>query len=93
MINGSASIFQLVENNTRLLHTSTNLKTEDGKRSIGGVLDANDANPIYKNIFAKILRNEQVISRENIAGQDYITAYKPLLDSEGKVLGAFYMGI
>ncbi len=77
---GTATIFM---GNVRI---STNVMQEDGRRALGTSLTG----PAYDALFrkGKPYRGETLI-----LGVPYFTAYDPIRDSEGTVIGALYVGV
>ena len=81
LVGGTATIFQ---GDTRV---STNVMKPDGSRAVGTQLAKG---PVYDSIFTdkKPYRGEA-----DILGVPYFTAYDPILDSGGNVIGILYVGI
>jgi len=77
---GTATIFM---NDVRV---STNVVKEDGSRAVGTRLQG----PAYDTVFreGKPYRGEA-----KILGEAYFTAYDPIKDSRGAVIGALYTGV
>src|SRR5579859_2079438 len=78
---GTATIFS---GDTRV---ATNVKKDDGSRAIGTKLAKNAA---YESLFTQKKPFRGVI---DILGKPYITAYDPILDTAGQVIGIVYVGI
>ena len=68
------------------LRVSTNVPRGDGSRAVGTRLEG----PAYDAIFrqGKPYRGEA-----KILGTPYLTAYDPILDANGKVIGVLYVGV
>ena len=70
-------------NDTRI---STTVMNEDGKRAIG--------TKASNEVFETVLKKGQVFhGQTKVLGKDFITYYRPLKDSEGKVIGMWFIGI
>ena len=78
---GTATIFN---GDTRV---ATNVKKEDGGRAVGTKLAKNAA---YEAVFTQKKPFHGVI---DILGKSYVTAYDPILNSDGNVIGIVYVGI
>jgi len=78
---GTATIFQ---GDTRI---ATNVKKPDGSRGVGTQLAKS---PVYSTIFdqKKMYLGEAVILQK-----PYVTAYDPILDGSGQVIGIIYVGM
>lgn len=77
---GTATIFL---DDTRI---STNVQTRDGKRAIGTRLSAE----VYNRV---ILNREKWVDRAFVVNDWYFSAYEPILDLSGGVIGSLYVGM
>ncbi len=77
---GTATIFQ------GDLRISTNVKAEDGSRAIGTRI----SEEVYERVLVKGL---VWIDRAFVVNNWYITAYEPIKNIEGKIIGVLYVGI
>ena len=76
---GTATIFQ------RDLSISTNVKDKNGKRAIG--------TRVSKDIYEQLLENGRVwVGRAFVVNDWYITAYEPIRDFKGEIIGILYVG-
>ncbi len=76
---GTAAIFQWD------VRISTNVKNASGLRAIGTRASGD--------VYAKVLENGQpYIGRDYVVNADYITAYEPLVDTRGAIIGMLYVG-
>jgi len=80
LFGGTATIFM---GSTRV---STNVLTADGSRAVGTKLTG----PAYEALFRKGVPYR---GEATILGVPYYTAYDPIRDPAGKVIGALYVGI
>jgi two-component system NtrC family sensor kinase len=77
---GTATIFQWD------VRTSTNVRNSDGLRAIG--------TRVSSDVYEKVLENGQpYIGRSFVVNADYITAYEPIRNITGEVIGMLYVGI
>ncbi len=77
---GTATIFQ------GDLRISTNVRTENGSRAIGTRV----SEEVYKQVLEKGL---PWIDRAFVVNNWYISAYEPIKDIDGKIIGILYVGI
>lgn len=70
-------------NDTRV---ATTVRGTDGERAIGTKVSDVVAQKVLKN-------GENYLGEANVVGQIYQTAYEPLRDTQGNILGMFYVGI
>jgi methyl-accepting chemotaxis protein len=81
LVGGTCTIFM---NDTRI---TTNVMKPDGTRAVGTQLARSAA---YASVFD---RKAPFRGEVNILGEPYMTAYDPILDANGQVLGILYVGI
>jgi methyl-accepting chemotaxis protein len=81
LVGGTATIFQ---GDKRI---TTNVKKPDGSRAVGTKLDRNAA---YK---AVLEEGKEYRGTANILGNPFFTAYDPIKDANGKVIGILYVGV
>jgi len=85
MIGGTVTLFQLMEDG--LLRISTSVIRKDGRRGTGTFIPSDS--PVYQSILA----GETYLGRAYVVDDWYITAYNPLYDQEGNIIGASYVGV
>ena len=81
---GTATIF--VKSGDEFVRVTTNVKSDDGTRAIGTILD-----PKGKAIEA-IKKNEAFYGDVDILGMPYRTGYEPIRDAAKNVIGIYYVG-
>ena len=69
------------------VRVTTSVKNEKGERAIGTLLDR--AHPGYK----AVLEGGNFVGLATLFGKQYITAYDPIKDVQGKVIGLSYVGV
>jgi two-component system NtrC family sensor kinase len=77
---GTATIFQ------DDLRISTNVRGEDGKRAIGTRISED----VYEQVLVK---GRPWIDRAFVVNNWYITAYEPIKNIKGQIIGALYVGV
>jgi PAS domain S-box-containing protein len=86
LVGGTCTIFQKIEGNA-LLRIATNVVSKDGKSGIGTFIPADS--PVTR----AILSGRPYKGRAYVVDRWYITAYEPIRDQEGAVIGALYVGV
>jgi len=76
----TATIFQ---GDTRI---STSVKNEKGERAVGTKVDPKVAEAVLK-------QGRDYFGTADILGKEYVTAYRPIKDENGKIIGMIYTGI
>jgi len=84
MVGGAATVFQ-VYNNSYAVRISTNVLDTNGKRAVGTRL----TDDVYK-----VTVNDGVTyyGRRDLFGKNYVTAYEPIKDPAGKIIGVLFVG-
>ena len=81
-----------------MLRVATNVKTLEGERAIGtyipaempsGDRDKVEANPVI----STVLRGERYEGTALVLNDYYLTAYEPIQDASGKIVGMLYVGV
>ncbi|AIY40252.1 Methyl-accepting chemotaxis protein I (serine chemoreceptor protein) [Collimonas arenae] len=80
-----ATVF--IKNGDDFTRISTSLKKESGERAVGTVLD--HAHPGYASLQAGL----SYIGRARLFGKEYMTAYNPVMDDAGQIVGALFVGV
>ncbi len=85
MLGVTCTIFQVIPEG--LLRISTNVKKQDGTRAVGTYIPA--SSPVYETV----MRGETFRGRAIVVGKWYLTAYKPIKDVRGNIIGVLYVGM
>jgi methyl-accepting chemotaxis protein len=84
MVGGTATVFQVIGDEA--VRISTNVVNTDGSRAVGTTV----SKPVYD---AVIMRGETYYGRAWVVNAWYLTAYEPIKDGSGKIIGILYVGI
>jgi methyl-accepting chemotaxis protein len=66
---------------------ATSVRDADGQRQLGTRLSASSA------AHAPLTQGERYVGESDVLGKPHLTAYEPLLDASGRVIGVFGLGI
>jgi len=83
-VGGTATVFQVIGNEA--VRVSTNVIKDDGKRAVGTSV----SKPVYD---AVIVRGETFYGRAWVVNAWYLTAYEPIKDRTGKIIGILFVGV
>ena len=83
-----ASIFQRVNEAGDLLRITSTVKGADGRRAIGTIIPARNADGSPNAVVSATLRGERFVGRAFVVDTWYLAAYEPLRDTAGKIIGA-----
>ncbi len=84
MVGGAATVFQ-VYNNSYAARISTNVLDTNGQRAVGTHLTDN----VYD---VAVKQNTTYYGRRDLFGKKYVTAYEPIHDPNGHVIGVLFVG-
>jgi len=84
MVGGAATVFQ-VYNDSYAVRISTNVIGTDGQRAVGTHLTDN----VYE---VAVKDGVTYYGRRDLFGKDYVTAYEPIRDPNGKIIGVLFVG-
>ena len=86
-VGGTATLFVYDDASQQFVRRTTNVKTENGDRAVGTKLAADHpAQPVLR-------RGEAYKGPAVLFGRRFYTAYQPVFDAAGKVIGIVYVGI
>ena len=85
LVGGTATIFQIIPDG--MLRISTNVLKLDGSRAILTYIPTDS--PVYQTI----MRGETFYGRAYVVNGWYQTAYEPIVDASGTVIGSLYVGV
>lgn len=84
LVGGTATLF--VRQGSDFVRVATNVKRDDGSRATGTTLDKNG-------LAIAAIRNQQTFRGQvDILGKPYLTAYQPITNRAGEVIGIWYVG-
>ena len=69
------------------VRVATSVRDADGQRQLGTRLGASSA------AHDPLMRGERYVGESDVLGEPYLTAYEPVFDAAGQVIGAFGLGI
>lgn len=84
LVGGTATIFS--KSGDTFVRITTNVKKQDGFRAVGTVLDPNG--PAY----AALIKAQGFVGVVDILGNPFFTSYQPIMDSQNKLIGIYYVG-
>ncbi|MEQ8965840.1 MAG: methyl-accepting chemotaxis protein [Azospirillaceae bacterium] len=83
----TATVFAWDADRRDYVRRSTNIRLEDGGRAVGTVLGRDGA------VFPVIRAGDTFLGEATILGVDYYTAYEPIFEPGGSVIGILYVGV
>ena len=93
LIDETTTLFQRMNDRGDMLRIATTVKTPDGKRAVGTYIPAILPNGSPNPVIQAVLKGESYSGRAYVLNQRFLTAYQPLKDSDGRIIGMLYVGI
>ena len=84
-VGATSTIFQVIPDG--LLRVSTNVLDEKGARAVDTYI------PTDSSIYQTIMRGKSYFGRAYVIKEWHQTAYEPITNAQGKIIGAFYVGV
>jgi methyl-accepting chemotaxis protein WspA len=89
---GVVSIFQRMNAQGEMLRVATNVASADGSRAIGTYIPALGPDGAPTPVIASVLRGEVYRGTALAVNDWYVTAYEPLRDGAGRIIGVLAVG-
>ncbi len=84
LLGGAATIFQ--KQGDQAIRISTNVIGSDGKRAVG--------TPVSQKVYDEVITKGQTYyGTANVVGKQYITAYEPIKNAAGEIIGILFVGV
>jgi methyl-accepting chemotaxis protein len=93
LVGGTCTIFQRINEQGDMLRVATNVETLDKKRAIGTYISVKDSNGEFNPVLQDVLAGKRYRGRAFVVNKWYVTAYEPIRDSAGKIIGMLYTGV
>jgi methyl-accepting chemotaxis protein len=93
LVGGTCTLFQRMNDAGDMLRVCTNVQTLDNTRAIGTYIPATQSDGSQNPVISSVLRGETFRGRAYVVNAWYITAYEPIVDETGKVVGVLYVGV
>jgi len=89
----TVSLFQRVNPAGDMLRVGTTVAASDGQRAIGYYIPAVMQDGTQNAVVKAVLSGQTYRGRAYVVNAWYITAYQPLRDAKGDIVGMFYVGV
>ena len=93
LVGGTATVFQRLDADGDMLRVATTVRNAQGARAVGTYIPATNPDGRPNPVVSRVLRGERFVGRAFVVDAWYLTAYEPLRDSSGNVMGMLYVGI
>jgi methyl-accepting chemotaxis protein len=89
----TVTLFQRVNDSGDMLRVATSVVAADGQRAIGTYIPATMADGSRNPLIQAVLGGKTFRGRAYVVNAWYITAYEPLDNDRGDIIGMFYVGL
>ncbi|HMR66979.1 MAG TPA: Cache 3/Cache 2 fusion domain-containing protein [Anaerolineae bacterium] len=93
LVGGTATIFQQMNEAGDMLRVATNVEQPDGSRAIGTYIPAINPDGTPNPVVSTILNGETYRGMAYVVNAWYMTAYEPIQDEAGEIVGILYVGV
>jgi methyl-accepting chemotaxis protein len=93
LVGGTCTIFQRMNKQGDLLRVATNVEKLDGSRAIGTYIPAVNPDGSPNPVVSTVMSGKIYSGRAYVVNAWYITAYEPIRDKNGKIIGCLYVGV
>ncbi len=93
LVGGTATIFQRMNEAGDLLRVGTNVEKLDKSRAIGTFIPAVNPDGSANPVVSTIMKGETYHGNAYVVNDWYVTAYEPILDQAGELVGVLYVGV
>ncbi len=88
-----STVFQRMNDDGDMLRVATNVAKADGTRAIGTYIPATNPDGSPNAVVNTLLDGETFLGTAFVVNRWYITAYAPIFDARGAVIGSFFVGL
>ncbi|HPI94472.1 MAG TPA: Cache 3/Cache 2 fusion domain-containing protein [Deltaproteobacteria bacterium] len=93
LVGETATIFQRMNDAGDMLRVATTVRDEGGNRAIGTYIPAMNPDHTPNPVISAILKGKTYHGRAYVVDAWYLTAYEPIRDRSGTLVGMLYVGI
>lgn len=93
LVGGTCTIFQRMTPQGDMLRVATNVIGKDGKRTTGTFIPAVNPDGTPNPVVSTVLRGETYRGVAFVVDSWYVTAYEPIRDGSGRIVGMLYTGV
>lgn len=92
MVGGACTIFQRMNAEGEMVRVATNVEDLEHKRAIGTYIPALNPDGTPNAVIAAVLKGQSYRGMAYVVNAWYLTAYEPLTDNAGKIIGMLFVG-
>ena len=93
LVGGTATIFQRMNEQGDILRVATNVEKLDSTRAIGTYIPAVNPDGTPNPVVSTVMQGKTYRGIAYVVNAWYITAYEPMFDRQGEIVGVLYVGV
>lgn len=93
LVGETATIFQRMNEQGDMIRVATTVRDAAGRRAIGTYIPAVDAGGKPNPVIAAVMKDKTYHGRAFVVNTWYLTAYEPIRDKTGQLVGMLYVGV
>jgi methyl-accepting chemotaxis protein len=93
LFGGACTLFQRINDAGDMIRIATNIKQDNGERAIGTFIPAKNPDGSANAVIEPVLKGTTFQGRAFVVNAWYVTAYKPVKDGSGKIVGMLFVGV
>jgi methyl-accepting chemotaxis protein len=93
LVGGTCTVFQRMNEAGDMLRVATNVIDNEQARAIGTYIPAVNPDGQPNPVISTVLRGEMYSGRAYVVNDWYVTAYEPIRNTDGDIVGVLYVGI
>jgi len=93
LVGGSCTVFQRFDEEGNMLRIATTVRNKDGRRAIGTFIPVKNKDGSPNPVIQEVLAGKTYFGRAFVVDKWLQTAYAPLTDNAGRIIGMLYVGL
>jgi len=93
LFGGACTIFQRMNDEGDMIRVATSVKQENGERAIGTFIPARNPDGSPNTVIGTVLKGATFQGRAFVVNAWYVTAYKPIKEPSGRIIGMLFVGV
>jgi len=93
LTDGTCTIFERMNDRGDMLRVATNVQGDNGNRAVGTFIPAVNPDGQRNPVLASVLDGRKFVGRAFVVNQWYSSAYEPIKDERGIIIGMLYTGV
>lgn len=93
LVGSTTTIFQRINEAGDMLRVATSVPTKDGTRAVGTYIPATNPDGTPNPVVSTVMNGQVYHGQAYVVNAWYVTAYEPIRDDAGEIIGMLYVGV